>query len=333
MINITWRQMSSYLEHELGFRNKSPENFMVYKSRFLKIVKYFEDKDFTQETIREFMSYLRERSSNSTINKYVAMVKHIAEYLNVEEPVKRLSTRKEEPPEIVWLTVEEQKKLLEAHPHRGQFAILPQSLRERKSKELNEYYDTILLCLLKLGIRFQELRDLEWKHINGDNIRIYSSKTNQVRIGYIPKDLQQRLASLPTNTKYVFWHSRGRIDNKCLNEEIKARCLIGNINKPITVKSLRATSVITDLRAGTKLEIVAKKHGHTIQVCYERYYALVLDDLIDAALNHPLNQNTINITIDIAKILTRKLVSALKSSDIKLDYSEQLNKISLSISQ
>lgn len=188
---------------------------------------------------------------------------------------------------------------------------------EKFSKK-NEYKtrnSLSLLLILNLGLRAGEALSLEWSDIDFNNKLIYINKTLQCGIknenktnnenAYIsriknnPKTLSgKRILKLNDtvlfylkelkeydkrnniNSPYVCCNNFGKINNhrnlqKCLNR----LCINANIDKDVTIHTLRHTFGSTLIRRGIGIEVVSKLMGHAnITITYNKYIHTIKEE-------------------------------------------------------
>lgn len=170
-----------------------------------------------------------------------------------------------------------------------------------------------LLLMLNLGLRAGEALSLEWSDIDFNNNLIYINKTLQCGIkndnenenAYIsriknnPKTLSgKRVLKLNDtvlfylnelkeydkrngiNSSYVCCNNYGKINNhrnlqKCLNRI----CINANINKDVTLHTLRHTFGSTLIRRGIGIEVISKLMGHAnITITYNKYIHTIKEE-------------------------------------------------------
>ena len=170
-----------------------------------------------------------------------------------------------------------------------------------------------LLLILNLGLRAGEALSLEWSDVNFDKQLVYINKTLQCGIknesdnenAYISriknnpktmagkrflklndtvifylKELKEYDIRNNINSKYVCCNKFGRINNhrnlqKCLDRI----CNNANIDKRITLHTLRHTFGSTLLRKGIGIEVISKLMGHAnITITYNKYIHTIKEE-------------------------------------------------------
>ncbi len=172
-----------------------------------------------------------------------------------------------------------------------------------------------LLLILNLGLRAGEAISLEWTDIDFDNKLMYINKTLQCGIknenknenenAYIsriknnPKTISgKRVLKLNDtvifylnelkeydkrnniNSSYVCCNKYGKISNhKNLQKCLDRICLNANIDKNITLHTLRHTFGSTLIRKGIGIEVVSKLMGHAnITITYNKYIHTIKEE-------------------------------------------------------
>lgn len=170
-----------------------------------------------------------------------------------------------------------------------------------------------LLLILNLGLRAGEALSLQWADIDFSKKLIYINKTLQCGIkndneeenAYISriknnpktlsgkrilklndtvlfylKELQEYDKRNDIHSSYVCCNNYGKINNhrnlqKCLDRI----CLNANINKDVTLHTLRHTFGSTLIRRGIGIEVVSKLMGHAnISITYNKYIHTIKEE-------------------------------------------------------
>lgn len=170
-----------------------------------------------------------------------------------------------------------------------------------------------LLLILNLGLRAGEALALEWADIDFNNKLLYINKTLQCCIKSENKDENAYISRIKNNPKtlsgrrvlklndtvlfylkelkeydkcnninssYVCCNKYGKINNhrnlqKCLDRI----CLNANIEKDITLHTLRHTFGSTLIRRGIGIEVVSKLMGHAnITITYNKYIHTIKEE-------------------------------------------------------
>lgn len=247
-------------------RDITAQNIEEFKS-FLKIrkterVKRYQNPDYPTKSRKK---YIREReeieviTSNSTINRYVAMLKKmfnlcVKNKLITENPCIGIKMLREPNYKIRYLTDEEQKQLF------------------------NAIKDVDFLNLVKFalytGMRRGEILSLKWENIENDFIQILDSKSGKSR--KIPKvgNLKLLLEQIPHENEYVFYNKQ----TGTRFFDIKRQFSTAIKNAGITdfrFHDLRHTAATRMVRAGIDLVVVKELLGHAnIQTTMRYAHAL-----------------------------------------------------------
>ena len=333
MLQVNWEQFSAFIFYKEGF-DQSAGNVCSYKSRFLIVKRWFDSnlRDFSGESVLAFVRYVHDvlNASPSTENKYIVTLRKIARILKLPDAIADLKSRREEVPMYDTLSSEEQDRFVAAVPSRHQFDILQFVDKTKYTNEFNHRMKTLFRFQLANGLRTGELRNLKWSDWYGDHFKVYATNTRKHRVVVVLPSLAKDVEKLHRYAHgFVFGTERGPMDQHSVNREIRERLTIAEIHKPdYSLRKLRATSATSDLRAGVKLEVVAKKLGHkNIQMTFERYYKSIIDDLIDAAHLNPVNSP--DLTLNVVRVMVRKLVDLIPRGLFKLTHEETATRIKL----
>lgn len=255
-------------------RDITAQNIEEFKS-FLKIrkterVKQYPNPDYPTKSRKK---YIKEReeieviTSNSTINRYVAMLKKmfnlcVKNRLITENPCAGIKMLREPNYKIRYLTDEEQTKLFDA------------------------IKDCDFLSLVKValytGMRRGEILSLKWENIEDDFIEILDSKSGKSR--KIPNvgNLKLLLEKISHDNEYVFYNkqtgTRFYDIKKQFNTAVKNAGIVN-----FRFHDLRHTAATRMVRAGIDLVVVKELLGHAnIQTTMR--YAHALQDVKENAI-------------------------------------------------
>lgn len=267
MVNIDWDNIRN---HYYGRRkNRVPEEY--YKRKFEDIRAYFKEEPITYDTVGGFFKWLDEvfeakhgkKMSNSYRNKYLHVLKvcarktgsNIDEYIGDNESYDRKPTEK--------LTVDEFKRIIDVD--------IPYELENK----YRNFRDKLIIKVMAITTqRPGNISDIEWPdyingymHFRGKNL----PKNGRPHKVYIPQHIQAEIDTL-RRFRYIFGTNRGPFDMKWLNTMLKKRCVLAEVTKNITGRSLRGTG-ITQYLKDYDLHKVAKISGHkSMQVLVDHYY-------------------------------------------------------------
>lgn len=309
-----WEEFKEYILSERGRSVNSS-----FKSNFLFIKQYFEEKEFNKQNFRHFITKLRSGEikgdlSLATINKYISVAKHIASYLELTF----LNDYKSFPDEgrrIIRniLNKYELNQIIECNLERS-----------RDTQETNRRYKAILATLIYTGMRPHELCNLKWEDYNGLQFELFKTKTHTPRKVPVVSRLKPLIDKLPHYPhSYIFGSRQGKLKPQSINTELHTRCVQLGWTKHITAYDLRHTfDTLCILNGGEKtLKEIARVSGHSIETCYKIYLDMDvahLKDVIEST--HPLLSKSQNID-SFKRVVVDMLGRLIDTSNYVIDLS------------
>jgi integrase len=251
--DLTFKEMMERYMTEHSARNKAPRSHVRDKSLRDHLVGHFGEMtlaEITPSQISEYKTKRREEgASPRTLNYELALMSHtfniaIKDWEWVREnPVKKVSREKVNNQIERWLTLEEQKNLL-----------------DKSSKWLQE----IILFAVNTGLRQSEILDLKWPQVdlNRKTITILEQK-NQGR-DTLPlneggsKILKERSRIRQPETDHVFYNGNGKkVDGGVLRRGFNLAVKKTGL-KHLRFHDLRHTFATRLIQAGVDLYTVQK---------------------------------------------------------------------------
>lgn len=316
----SWDNFSVYLY----FRRKlDKSNDSSYKYGYGVICDFLQDKDFTLDNIDRFFAFEQARNmSNSTLNNYLKLLKHLAKFMN-KRILDDYTYFKKIQPTYRVLTDEECRKLEKCYIERGHC----------DSEMVNQRYSTLIHVLSRTGMRINEVLSLKWEDIMPDRIivKAENNKTDNTRQIPIIKETYNLIYKLP-KFDYVFGTERGKMDDFSINKELKIRGKFLRIKdyQDLHCHQFRHYFATSLLRTGISIAIVARLLGHSDISTTDKYYShYLIDDLISAVETHPLNAHTLSFQTVREKV--KRLAEQIESTDHYLHLSEKENMIILEV--
>ena len=220
--NHTWTQYELYLIGERDVADNK-HNLGGHRSYFKKVKNHFEDVEFSNVTIREWVFIMRrDNVSPSTINKVIQTIKNINRCfeLGINITVGRL---KELAYEFEVLSEDEI------------IAIAEVGLDYQKAQDFLNLRNQIIYKLAGLngGCRWREMALLTWddfKETPEPHIIFRHTKNGEHRKVFLSDHLYQLFKQLPQDKDYIFTAYRGNkpLNNQEINLDIRKRArLIG----------------------------------------------------------------------------------------------------------
>ena len=197
-IDTTFQQFVTTIYTNYIQTHKSPRTVQTDLGRIKVLIQYFGQyrlHEITPMQVEKFKADLLKEKSPSTVNRYVTLLKAILNFAVKQSvlkvnPLKAISKFKEPPGRVRYLTPEELAKLIEVAP---------------------PHLKPIIQVAVFTGLRKSDLLNLKWRDIDFQNrrIKVYVSKTNELRFVPMNDLVQEILQNLPRESEYVFTY-RGK---------------------------------------------------------------------------------------------------------------------------
>jgi integrase len=228
---------------------------------FVDFFKGHELKDVTPMMIERFRAQrLKAGNSKSTTNRYLALMKKmyslaVNEGLVTDNPVKKVKffSEAENVKERI-LTLEEEEQLMAAAP---------------------DYLRSALIIALNTGMRYGEIVNLEWEHVDftSKRIRVEKTKSGKVRFININGPLFGELSKLratANGSSYVLPNQGTGKPYVCLHRSYTTACKKAGITG-LRFHDLRHTFATRLVQGGVDIETVRSLLGHYSIVLTQRY--------------------------------------------------------------
>lgn len=275
-----WSNFSTYLFTERKISTNS-SSFFANKSRFNKIIDYFEKREFNRDNFNTYIESLREKYSNSYINNIIKLSKHLDRFLklNIIQDYTYFHESKKYLPEII--TPEEITQLAE-------YDFPYQKMRNI----INARQKALIYLLGTTGCRIGEALTLKSSDIFNEPTRVIfrDTKNGENRVVPIAKFLYDLLISLPPGNKVFNSGRGGLLELQQINRDLKARANSIKIGKDISAHWFRHSYITTMLEAGTDWLDLSIIVGHKDPKTTLRYKQSLLGHYIGVTQNHPLLQ-------------------------------------------
>ncbi len=260
------------------------------RSIYHLIVHFFQDKPFIKENIRLFLNKLRttheltvHELKNSTINKYIRVIRLIAGYLGIHELESfkgyRLMENDIEPLGDL-LSDKEMKDICHIN--------IP---RERMNRENNLRFRAALTLMRFSGMPPVDLCNLTWDMDKQTHFEYFRQKTGKHMIIPIVSEVRHLLDKMERRShNYVFGSLHGRMKGQSLRDEMKERAAVLGIKKHVTPYSFRYSMITWCYVNGGEGMIpkIARISGHTVNTAMKHYVKFDVQVLVDALYaTHP----------------------------------------------
>lgn len=290
-MNITWRELESYLFGELNLDQSQREN---YKSRFNKIHTHFRGGVFNRQTIVAYKLHLQETYSASTVGLILGLLKHICTMLKVDY-MKDIRSPKRGRVFKHILSKKEEKQLVD----------LAYSINYRAAVAVE--------LTLRYGYRIGTIINLKWEDIHGDYIILKKQKDNDEKWKPLDKVMLHKINQLRRwKHGYVFGAHNGLISDKFLNVFLRDLLKRLNIQKYMTFHDLRHTFASLLHDEGVDIRFLQELLDHKRITTTELYTHVSIESQRKMLKKHPLavEELTDHDVLEDLRQLTDKLYSA-----------------------
>jgi integrase len=269
----------TYLSDERAIRVSSS-----LLSRFRTVYKYFKDKLFSRQVVREFLSHIRSEKNlkSATLNKYIHVLRLIDGYLGSDTMKWFTGYRvldRDRVPLGDLISDKDMKRLCDVSIK-----------RERNERETNLKYKTALTLMRFTGIPPVDLCNLTWKMDRGTHFDYYRQKTGKHMLVPIVTKVRTLLDKINHNSAYVFASSWGRMKEATLRDELHKRVYLLKLKGHITPYSFRYSMITWCYINGGEGMIpkISRISGHSVNTAMKHYAKFDVQVLIDALYaTHP----------------------------------------------
>lgn len=281
-----WQKFETYLVVD---RKISTHVTTIYplRSRFKKLVKWFEGKDFDRDNVNLFIGEMHKNgAAPSYRNKMIVLCKHLDKFLKLNN-LSDYTYFKEtyQPKEI--LTPGEIEALAGI--------VVPYT---KDSEYVNLRQRCLILLLGTTGSRIGEALSLKWQDLMSTppHVIYRETKNGDVRAVPIGQMVYDLLQTLPRRGEYIFTSYRGGVlGQQQINLDFKRRAKIVGITKPVYNHIFRHSYITTMLEAGVDVSDVARIVGHKNLNSTMRYKNSLLGYYSEIVQLHPLVRSKLEL--------------------------------------
>lgn len=252
---------------------------------------------FNEESSRNFIFEIKQEFTSGTIEKYIYTMRVFCEYLIYRGLLKsnwgmNIPFPKHVKKVPVILTVTEIECILAQN--------LPQSYRNYKDPEsARRMFDSIFEILARTGARVGELLNIKPSDINWieKTWTLNDTKTRIGRVIPLPDDSVKVLESLARNPDDLIFtnpRSGGRINATVICRNFRQRLEATGVRKKATIHSLRHSFIVEMFKQDVSPLKIANIVGHENIKTTQDYARLLVEDLRDAMMRHPMTAKNRN---------------------------------------
>lgn len=276
--------LKKYLSWLALEKNAKPNTLYNSKLVFGRLSRWLGKKQFNLVNCRAWLVERRAAGDkNSSLATYIWLIKSLCLFLG-ENFGNQLPHIKVIAPPVDPLSVEEIRALINAP-------------REYHFSAMKEFWDLLISLLARTGRRVSEVCQLKVKDIDfGRSAMLLSDPKNNTPMWFpIPKDLTNRLEKFcakkePEDFVFTSYKTGRHITPSAVRLELELRASLISLKKRVHPHLFRHSYPVELLSRGVPLPLVSRLLGHAQLESTMRYVHLVLEDIRQAALFHPLNQ-------------------------------------------
>jgi len=261
-----------YIDQKLDTSTKKRNSLIADK-----LLLFYKKNGQSRDSLNNYISQLQDRGlSKGTLNTYIAIAKHYDKFTGKNE-LTDLKYFHQETHFTEPLTPEEIKEIAECDRD-----------YHRKKKYLNRFYRTLIYFLALTGCRINEALYLKHQDLLETSAIFRDTKNGEQRRIPVPAFLVKEMKDLNPDDEYIFGHNNKPITDCLVRYELKERAKITGLKKKIYSHVLRHSFITELLRKKVPVSYVAYIVGHKNIQSTHHYTANLIDDLIEAQMQHPL---------------------------------------------
>ncbi|PVW12165.1 tyrosine-type recombinase/integrase [Marixanthomonas spongiae] len=263
---------ASFLDYfnELA-EKKNPNTKSTWNNALKHIIEFHGPKlkfeDVTERWLEKFSQYLQSNLSQNSARTYfqkvrTALNQAVKHKIILNNPTRFIDSPKKEEKEMVFLKKEEVQEIIQT-----------------------DFFDNevknAFLFGCYTGLRFSDIKSLQWKHLKDNSIRLTQTKTKGVV--YIPlnENANKILSNQDVNRDNVFELSNF---NSSVNRTLRKLIKKTTINKDVSFHSSRHTFATLLISSGVNVYTVSKLLGHK-DIKSTLVYAKVINEEKEKAVN------------------------------------------------
>ena len=277
-----WNEFSTYLFIERKLK-KSPGNVNSLSSRYGVLSSYFSKTDFTRRNFNVFLEKMRVGHSESYLNGFIKVAKHLDRFLNLHE-LEGYSYFRERFTPKKTLSPQECEGIINCDTHHT-------CRSAKQNKEINLRYKALFSLLVFTGCRIGEAISLTNEDVYPTFVIFRETKNGTDRQVPIPDSLYRLLISLPKYPHNLTFNMRSHHQ---ANKELKKRATLLKIGIPVHNHIFRY-SFITTMIPIIGEDDVARIVGHHDLNSTRRYNMVLMEQLRNAQTLHPLLRGGITL--------------------------------------
>jgi len=306
--------LSEYTDYIRYDRDLSEHTVKVREQWLNRFFRDLGERDFAYENIREMLrEYKKSELSPNYIQVLVTSLNSFLRFLIAEKHLplddftSQLNQLRPKKKFVLYetLSIGEIEKLINPPPRKNNYNVFGKPHLYPKYKKCDEMWSLLLEFLAKTGCRPGEVIGLNVGDLNfgTDEFIIRETKTDEQRIVPIPPDMPAKMRAWiegrgkipPSSPLFITMHfartrPNSRIGESMINKIIRERAKRAglHVDKRFHAHSFRHSFVTEMLRQDVAISKVQRIVGHRKVDTTMIYTHMVVDDLRQAMLKHPL---------------------------------------------
>ncbi len=289
------------------------------------MARFFSSYDFNRVNFNLFIGDLLKNYTNSYINRFIALGKHIDKFLKINQLQDYTYFQEDRSITCETLTPEEIERIADTQIPYKKFCEI-----------LNQRYKALYRLLGGCGMRISEALNLKHSDVvdsTPPRIIIRETKNYQTRVIPITKRTLDILKNLPKNSSdFLFTSARTgkQLNPQEINLDLKRRCLALGIKKRVWNHLLRHSYITSLHQAGVGLMEIGYLVGHKSSDSTLRYIHNDLDYYNGIIYQHPMFKR--EVTWEDTKERVRNKVSQIvDTSRFPLRIEEKEGKLTIEV--
>ena len=244
-----------YKQHLISEKNLSTNTIKNYEID----LKQFFDQSVTNKNLKykleSFISYLRNNSLPSTINRKISVIKNYLKFLQTEKIVDHINLDH-------FNSFKNNHKIPKALNKKQVNAII-QSLMAQKNKN-SKMYSMLLKLMFLSGLRISEAINLKWTDLNIKDLtlNIYGKGAKERRV-YVTDNFISELKIIKSDCALIFNINGKKISTRSVNKFLENSYKEGILDFPLSSHVFRHSFATAMLENNADIRHIQKLLGHS----------------------------------------------------------------------
>lgn len=325
---LIWPEFEAWLLYDQKFSPK-PSARYGNRSRFKKVVQFFEDKEFNRTNFNQFIAWMKDvdaqggKLADSTINNHIKIAKSLGKFLGMDDLNEYKYFRENK--KIVRVPVTPNEILLLANYNFPYF---------RDRDYLNRRNKAIIMLMGTTGCRVGETLELKGRNIHAQPffVTFEDTKTNEDRHVPIDESVYELLEPFVHGEDSLLFQSSTYkpLQTNYITTDLKRRAKMVGIEKEMYSHLFRHSFITTMHELGVSTEDIMKIVGHKKVETTLRYIHSQLGYYDKIVHYHPLLKGKIEFPT-LKERLKNEVFKLFGQEDHLLKVTEDSSKIVIEI--